>query len=92
MNGLSKFGFTIISATSLAILILKLMTHFGLFTNSAFYFDLEAVAVLFGIFIGFGVVIIVAPWVRSFTLVTIVFLITVISVYLLVAPTYVGTV
>ena len=92
MHPLSKFGFLLLSGTSVGILLLKLLTRYNAFTNTTFYSGLVSLAILFGIFVGLALVMIVGSYIRSLIILLIIFIVSVIVVYLFIAPVYVGSV
>lgn len=90
MNALSKFGFFLISASSIGILILKILTGHHLFTDTLFYRDLGALAALFGFIVAIAVILILSPVMKSFILLLITFVLVLVVVYIFIVPAYVA--
>lgn len=90
MNVLSKFGFLLITALAIGILILKLLTDHHLLMNTWLYTDLSALAVLFGFIVAIAVIFIFSPLMKNLFLLLITFVLVLVMMYLFIAPAYLG--
>lgn len=90
MNALSKFGFLLISASSIGILILKILTGHHLFTDTLFYSDLSALAVLFGFIVAIAVILILSPFMKNIFVLIATFVLVLVLVYIFIVPVYIA--
>jgi hypothetical protein len=88
MNPLSRFGFLLLSASAVAIILLKIFTHFGWFVGSWLYTDLTAFTVLFGFVVAISMVLVLNGALRSIYTILIVFFIVLALMYLFIDPIY----
>lgn len=88
MNALSKFGFLLISGSSIGIIILKILVKYQLFIGTWLYTDLSALAVLFGFIFAIAIILLLNPVMRNFIIFGLTFLISLFLVYTLIVPVY----
>ena len=88
MNALSKFGFLLISGSSVGIIILKILVKYQLFIGTWLYTDLSALAVLFGFIFAIAIILLLNPVMRNFIILGLTFLISLFLVYMFIVPVY----
>ncbi len=86
MNPLSKFGFLLISGSSLGIIVLKILVKYQLFLGTWLYAYISDLAVLFGLIFFIAIILILNPIMRNFIVLGLTFLIFLFLVYIFIVP------
>ena len=92
MNPMSKFGFSLFSASSVALIVLKAMNATHTAINTAFYNDLVAFATLFAVFLAIFITLIFAVCIKSFIILVILFIGSLVVSFVVLAPIYLESV
>lgn len=87
MNALSRFGFLLLTGSAIAIILLKIFTHFSLFTGSVIMTDLTAFSILFSVFVALAVIFIFNGVLKNIIMILIVFVLVLVLMYFI-APIY----
>lgn len=92
MNPISKFGFSLFTASSVALIILKAMTAAQIAINTSFYNDLVDFATLFAVFLAISITLIFAVYIKSFIILALFFIGSLVVSFTVLAPIYLGSV
>lgn len=90
MNPLTKFGLFVFSGSSVAILLLKIMTKYNWETQTSFFHSLLSFAVVLPLILAFAVIFLLAPYVRHIIVLVILFFVALVAGFLFIAPVLLG--
>ena len=88
MKALSRFGLLLISGSAFGILVLKGLVKYHLFMNTWLYTDLSSLAIMFGFIVAIAVILLLNPFLKNLLILLVVFVLTLVLVYIFIVPVY----